>query len=204
MSNVTFTSHSEDLNVLVKRHIQLVVSSSPSKALATLENDASELIASGMVTLNAKLSGIDDEKLVPRVVEVWGFFWDQVLTYLEGVGVISSSLPATLPATDLHLFQQVLLPLQTDPLLSSLYRTPKPHRATSPARQNGPHKASLASAMNSVSTHHIDVRSVALKSFRDRVILPPSQRLYSRLSATNRQDNLQETNSHQMPRLQQM
>jgi len=78
--------------VLVKRHIQFVVSSFPSKALATLENDASELIASGMVTLNAKLSGIDDEKLVARVVEVWGFFWDQVLTYLEGVGVKASLL----------------------------------------------------------------------------------------------------------------
>ena len=90
MPNVISISHSEDLNVLVKRHIQLVVSSSPSKALVTLENDASELIASGMVTLNAKLSGVDDEKLVPRVVEVWGFFWDQVLTYLEGVCVISS------------------------------------------------------------------------------------------------------------------
>jgi HbrB-like len=38
-----------------------------------------------MVTLNAKLNGIDDEKLVARVVEIWGFFWDQVLTYLEGV-----------------------------------------------------------------------------------------------------------------------
>ena len=58
---------------------------SPSKALATLESDVSELIASGMVTLNAKLNGIDDEKLVSRVVEIWGFFWDQVLTYLEGV-----------------------------------------------------------------------------------------------------------------------
>jgi HbrB-like len=90
--SITFASHSEDLNVLVKRHIQFVVSSFPSKALATLENDASELIASGMVTLNAKLSGIDDEKLVARVVEVWGFFWDQVLTYLEGVGVIASLL----------------------------------------------------------------------------------------------------------------
>jgi hypothetical protein len=78
---------SEDLNVLVKRHIQSVVSSSPSKALATLENDASELIASGMVTLNAKLMGIDDEKLVARVVEIWGFFWDQVLTYVEGVSL---------------------------------------------------------------------------------------------------------------------
>ena len=41
-----------------------------------------------MVTLNAKLNGIDDEKLVARVVEIWGFFWDQVLTYLEGVRLL--------------------------------------------------------------------------------------------------------------------
>lgn len=82
---------SEDLNTLVKRHIQTVVTNSPAKALATLENDASELIASGMVTLNAKLSGIEDEKLVGRVVEIWGFFWDQVLPYVEGVCLKISS-----------------------------------------------------------------------------------------------------------------
>ena len=75
----------EDLNILVKRHIQSVVSAAPSKALATLENDTSALISSGMVTLNAKLTGIDDDKLVSRVVEIWGFFWDQVLPYVEGV-----------------------------------------------------------------------------------------------------------------------
>lgn len=172
----------EDLNILVKRHIQAVVSSSPSKALSTLEHDASELIASGMVTLNAKLISIDDEKLVARVVEIWGFFWDQVLTYLEGV----------------------LLPLQTDSLLSSLYRTPKSHhRATSPNRQNGP-KASISSSLNHISTSSIDVRTVALRSFRDRVILPLFQRLYARLSIPNRQDTFQETVTYQQPRLQQM
>lgn len=80
---------SEDLNILVKRHIQTVVSASPSKALSTLELDASELIASGMVTLNAKLMGVDDEKLLGRVVEKWGFFWDQVLPYVEGVGLFT-------------------------------------------------------------------------------------------------------------------
>ena len=79
---------SEDLNQYVKRHIQSIVSSAPSKALWMLEKDATELIANGMVTLNAKLSGIEDEKkLVHRVVEVWGFFWDQVLPYVEGVSV---------------------------------------------------------------------------------------------------------------------
>ena len=188
---------SEDLNVLVKRHIQSVVSSSPSKALATLENDASELIASGMVTLNAKLMGIENEKLVARVVEIWGFFWDQVLTYVEGVSFCSNcriSFPHSI---------QVLLPLQTDPLLSSLYRTPKPHRATSPHRQ-GAKGSGTSTLTTNTSTSHIDVRSVALRSFRDKVILPLSSRLHTRLAMPNRQDNYQETSAYQRPRLQQM
>ncbi|KAF9047300.1 HbrB-like-domain-containing protein [Panaeolus papilionaceus] len=168
----------EILNELVKRHIAMVVSHSPPKALSRLESDASKLITSGMVTLNSKLNGVDDEKLVARVVEIWGFFWDQVLTYLEGV----------------------LLPLQTDPLLSSLYRT-KPHRATSPSR---PSISKTSTQISQSSIHPIDVRSLALRSFRDKVILPPYQRLYARLSMPNRQDSFQETHSYQQPRLQQM
>ncbi|KAJ8522745.1 hypothetical protein ONZ45_g757 [Pleurotus djamor] len=82
----------EDLNVLVRQHIEKVIPSSPSKALATLENHTLELISSGMVTLNAKLSGVDDEKLLSRLVEVWNFFWDQVLPYIEGVMDIYSLL----------------------------------------------------------------------------------------------------------------
>lgn len=75
----------EDLNTLVKRHIQTVVTSTPNRALNMLESDAAELIAAGMVTLNAKLMGVHDNKLIARVVETWNFFWDQVLTYVEGV-----------------------------------------------------------------------------------------------------------------------
>lgn len=55
-----------------------------------------------------------------------------------------------------------------------------------------------------VSTYHIDVRNVALRSFRDKVILPLFTRLYARLSLPNRQDNYQETSTYQQPRLQQM
>ncbi|TFK25492.1 HbrB-domain-containing protein [Coprinopsis marcescibilis] len=174
----------EDLNTLVKNHISTVVSSSPSRALAKLENDASELIASGMVTLNAKLMGVDDEKLVARLVETWGFFWDQILTYVEGV----------------------LLPLQTDPTLNSLSRTSKQHhRATSPVRTtgHGP-QASKSSAQLINGTPTIDVRTVALKSFRDRVVYPLYPRLHARLSLPNRQDVFQETGGYQQPRLQQM
>lgn len=90
-------NRSEDLNTLVRRHIQAVVSQSPSKALSTLESDASELIASGMVTLNAKFMNIEENKLLARVVDVWCFFWDQVLPYVEGV---RSSIQVTDDLTD--------------------------------------------------------------------------------------------------------
>ncbi|PBL02141.1 HbrB-domain-containing protein [Armillaria gallica] len=170
----------ENLNMLVKAHIA-TAASSPSKALATLEHDTSELIGSGMRTLNAKLAEKEDDKLVGRIVEIWGFFWDQVLPYVEGA----------------------LLPLQTDPLLSSLYRTPK--RPSSPSRQNN--KGSISTSLGAslqLSTQHIDVRAVALRSFRDKVILPLAPRLKARLSMVNRQDNFQETTGYQQPRLQQM
>ncbi|KAL0956097.1 hypothetical protein HGRIS_002266 [Hohenbuehelia grisea] len=165
----------EDLNVLVKSHVEKRVSS-PHKAIASLESDTSDLIASGMLTLNAKLSGIDEDKMVGRVAEIWNFFWDQVLPYVEGA----------------------LLPLQTDPMLSSLYRTHKPHRTGS---ENA--KSSLSSSLSTslqMSAPCIDVRSIALRSFRDKVILPLSSRLYNRLG--NKQA-LQET-AHYQPRLQQM
>ncbi|KAJ3539267.1 hypothetical protein NMY22_g4814 [Coprinellus aureogranulatus] len=169
----------EDLNTLVKKHISTVVSSSPSRALVNLENDASELIASGMTTLNAKLMNVDDDKLVSRVVETWGFFWDQILTYVEGV----------------------LLPLQTDPLLSSLSRTPKTHPRGNSQSGLG---QSTQTSVPALAGPSIDVRTIALRAFRDRVVYPLYQRLYARLSLPNRQDVFQETGSYQQPRLQQM
>ncbi|KAI0790700.1 HbrB-like-domain-containing protein [Abortiporus biennis] len=167
----------EDLNGLVKRHIQTAVSSAPSRALANLEHDTSELIASGMVTLNAKLAGIDDDKILNRVVDLWMFFWDQVLPYVEGA----------------------LLPLQTDPLLSSLYRMPKAHKSSSsPVHQNA--KASVSSIALQ-STPQIDVRTIALQLFRDKIIFPAFHVLNSRLSE---QMESGESPSYQPSRLQHM
>ncbi|THV06780.1 HbrB-domain-containing protein [Dendrothele bispora CBS 962.96] len=175
----------EELNNLVKRHISSVISVSPPKALASLEHDTVELLSSGMVTLNARLAGIDDDKLIPRVVELWGFFWDQVLTYVEGVGM-SHRIYAKL------MMFQSLLPLQTDPLLQALYNRPK--RPSSPTR-------STAKAVTSQkSASQIDVRNIALRCFRDKIIVPLSSRLYTRLSSLGKQDDLQEA----PPRLEQM
>jgi hypothetical protein len=189
---------SEDLNLLVKRHIQTVVSQSLSKALSTLDSDASELIASGMVTLNAKLVGLEDDKLLSRVVEIWGFFWDQVLTYVEGVGILQIIF---YPSNDDFWYPlQALLPLQTDSLISSLYRPPKTRRDSSPSRSAS---GFANNALHSV-TYPIDVRSAALRSFRDMIILPLFPRLQALLSAPNRQDFFSENTEFQEPRLQQM
>ncbi|KAF7977425.1 hypothetical protein HWV62_3572 [Athelia sp. TMB] len=146
----------EDLNALVRRHVAGAVALAPGRALAALEGDAGELVRSGMVTLNAKFVGVEEGRLLARVVDMWGFFWDQVLPYVEGA----------------------LLPLQTDPLLAALYR--KPHRGASPPPEPA------VSAMGSAAHPHIDVRTVALRAFRDQIILPLAPRLYARLAMPNR------------------
>lgn len=87
-----------------------------------------------------------------------------------------------------------MLPLQTHPLLSSLYRTPKSHRAKSPTRQNNV----KSSSKPEYTSTHIDVRTIALRSFRDKVILPLAPRLFERL----RLESISET--YHQPRLQQM
>ena len=85
------------MNQLVRRHIQTVVAAAPGKAVSTLENDTYELIAAGMVTLDSRLAGVEDDKLIMRIVDLWTFFWVQVLPYLEGVSrslVLSSLFPS--------------------------------------------------------------------------------------------------------------
>ncbi|KAL4080232.1 HbrB-like-domain-containing protein [Scleroderma yunnanense] len=171
----------EDLNTLVRRHIQTVLAASPSKALATLNADARELIGAGMVTLNAKLATVSDELLVSRLVELWSFFWDNVLPYVEGV----------------------LLPFQTDPLLTSLHRTPKQHRSSSPSRQGGKLTPSIHTILTA-GGFTIDVRSIALCAFRDRVVMSLYNRLQPLLSPPLNKETLARLGQYRIPRLQQM
>ncbi|ORZ28626.1 HbrB-like-domain-containing protein [Lobosporangium transversale] len=68
----------EDLNDLVKGCLQ-------KRTAFALCNEINELLKNGMLTLNAKLGDVPDEKLVSRLVEVWSFFFGTVLPYFEGV-----------------------------------------------------------------------------------------------------------------------
>ncbi|KAI9290995.1 hypothetical protein K502DRAFT_326496 [Neoconidiobolus thromboides FSU 785] len=54
--------------------------------LVTFSNNIyNGLLSAGMFTLSAKLSGIHEDKIATRVVELWSFFLGTVLPYLEGV-----------------------------------------------------------------------------------------------------------------------
>jgi hypothetical protein len=89
-------------------------------------HDIEALLRDGMFTLNSKMFGVTDEKLLDRLVEQWSFFFSYALPY----------------------FEAVFLPLQTD----IIYRS-----------------ADEAEAWN--------VRNMAMRSFRDNVILLQTKRL---------------------------
>ena len=90
----------------------------------------------------------------------------------------------------------MLLPLQNDPLLSSLYRLPK-GKPTSPVTSTS---ASKSTTISSFKTQQIDVRTIALQSFRDQIILPARPLLHDRLTSMHEQSH----GSLYRPKLQQM
>ncbi|GJJ06179.1 hypothetical protein Clacol_000368 [Clathrus columnatus] len=144
----------EDLNELVRKHISNVVAHAPARAVTSLEQDVSSLLARGMVTINVRLAEVDDVKLLPRLVDVWLLFWHRVLPYVEGI----------------------FLPFKTEKYMQSLMKIPKSNRPPSPTMQNS---LSDETASTAPYTHSypIDVRSMSLCSFRDSIVYP----LYSRL-----------------------
>ncbi|CEP13854.1 hypothetical protein [Parasitella parasitica] len=109
----------EDLNDLLRRCLSESIT-------AKFYHDIEALLRDGMFTLNAKMFGVTDEKLLDRLVEQWSFFFTYALPY----------------------FEAVFLPLRTD------------------VRYRSPDEAEMW-----------NVRNMALRSFRDNVILLQTKRL---------------------------
>ncbi|EJD52698.1 HbrB-domain-containing protein [Auricularia subglabra TFB-10046 SS5] len=164
----------EDLNALVKLHVNDVVVKRPSRAIATLESDLKDLIGNGMLTLNSKLTGLDDHDILQGVITLWTIFWERILTYLEAV----------------------FLPFQTEPILLSLGKAPK-QRTSSPSRKEG-----LSGSTLPTTGARIDVREITLRAFRDSIIFPIYPRLATRLNVAK--DPFAEQPEYDRPRLQQM
>jgi hypothetical protein len=175
----------------VRQHIEAVVSRGFSRALTTLETDVVDPLTSGMLTLSAKLSNLEDEKLLSRLIEIWILFYDQVLPYVEGVSY--SLTDYSCPSRDLA-FCKVFLPVHTDNLIVSLNR-PKLNRAASPPLGETP--------LRNHSTQYIDVRTLTLRAFRDKVLTPFHARLVNLLSPSRR-NLFHENVEHSQSRLRQM
>lgn len=109
----------EDLNELLRRCLSESIT-------PKFYRDIEALLRDGMFTLNAKMFGVTDEKLLDRLVEQWSFFFTYALPY----------------------FEAVFLPLRTD------------------VRYRSPDEAEMW-----------NVRNMALRSFRDNVILLQTKRL---------------------------
>ncbi|KAF8943984.1 hypothetical protein BGZ47_004789 [Haplosporangium gracile] len=160
----------EDLNELVRRSLT-------TRNAFMLCDEINELLKNGMLTLNAKLGDVPDEKLVSRLVEGWSFFFGTVLPYFEGV----------------------FLPLQIElKTCHAKKMTRKVHGVASSAASHhsgnnsmmdiggggggGLVGASPRSGLVDLDRYQDDsepgnVRTMALAAFRDQVILPMVDRL---------------------------
>jgi hypothetical protein len=54
-------------------------------AIAQIAERVQDLIKTGLAIFNSKLAGISSEKLAPRAVEIWTFFYGTVIPYFHGV-----------------------------------------------------------------------------------------------------------------------
>ena len=135
-----------------------------------------------MLTLNAKLGDVPDEKLVSRLVEVWSFFFGTVLPYFEGV-----LLPLQVELKSYHARKGNRKMTPSGPSSSALSTS----SSSGALNYAGGHESnnsltvgsSPKSAINDSDRRQRDdpepqhVRTMALTSFRDLVILPMVDRL---------------------------
>lgn len=160
-----------------------------------------ELLNNGMLTLNAKLGDVPDEKLVSRLVEVWSFFFGTVLPYFEGV-----FLPLQIELKTCHAKKMVRKAVGGNGSSSAL-TTAGGSSTTLSGLGTGGMEASSVSGMIGASSRSVmtdaersyedsepeNVRTMALTGFRDLVILPMVDRLggktgYGRLFVASLQE----------------
>ncbi|KAG9072480.1 hypothetical protein KI688_000251 [Linnemannia hyalina] len=159
----------EDLNELVRRCLT-------TRNAFTLCDEINELLKNGMLTLNAKLGDVPDEKLVSRLVEGWSFFFGTVLPYFEGV-----FLPLQIELKTYHA-RNMTRKVQVASSAASHHSGNNSMMDIGGGGGGGLTGASPRSGLVDLDRHHDDsepenVRTMALAAFRDQVILPMVDRL---------------------------
>ncbi|KAK4547979.1 hypothetical protein LTR36_010699 [Oleoguttula mirabilis] len=158
----------EDFNMLVNVHIRRCIQ---RRSPIVLIEDVRELLQTGFTSLSQTLRGVPDDRLVPKLVEMW-------------IGVYGSILP---------FLQAVFLPLDLEfkgrGVIMSV-REAQDFWGAMPEALKSDERPSSAGGHTRLPTlgEELDVRRITLMSFRDTVILPKHEGLmaiFSRLSLDN-------------------
>ncbi|KAI5791628.1 HbrB-like protein, partial [Peziza echinospora] len=72
----------EDMNKYVTNHIRRCYE---RKRPDVLIQDVYDILDAGMLSLDPMLLTYPDDKIVPRLVEIWQFVFSQILPYFEAV-----------------------------------------------------------------------------------------------------------------------
>ncbi|WFD33713.1 hypothetical protein MCUN1_000526 [Malassezia cuniculi] len=143
----------EEVNDMYDKYIYAVFERDPASAISMLEDGFRKIIDIGLVSITQRLQGPASDDFLWRLVDVWAFYIGTVVPYVHAY-----ALP--LRTTAMHLAKTYMPAVPVDEPLSesdSEDELPRP-------------KARVRKTVLLPRT--IEVRSILLGAFRDRVILP--------------------------------
>lgn len=160
----------EDLNKLVSVHVQrCVMKRDPSLIIGDLEN----LLHTGFSSLSHTLRGVNDERLVPNLVDMWMNVFGSILPFMQAV---------FLPLDQEFKGRGIIL---KTPSMAAEFWGALPSPESIGRLSSSPSSAPDDSRDEVVAGEELEVRRMLLMSFRDHVILPRYDMLkttFSRLS----------------------
>lgn len=160
----------EDLNKLVSIHVQrCVLKRDPSLIIGDLEN----LLHTGFTSLSHTLRGVNDERLVPNLVDMWMNVFGSILPFMQAV---------FLPLDQEFKGRGIVL---KTPSMAAEFWGALPSPESIGRLSSSPSSAPEDSRDEVVAGEELEVRRMLLMSFRDHVILTRFELLkatFSRLS----------------------
>jgi len=155
----------EDFNMLVNVHIRRCIQ---RRSPIVLIEDLRELLQTGFISLSQTLRGVPDERLVPKLVDMWTGVYGTIMPFLQAV-----FLPLDLEFKGRGVIMSV--------------REAQEFWGAMPELLKSDERPSSAGGMVRLPSlgEELDVKRITLISFRDTVILPKHESLmatFSRLS----------------------
>ena len=152
----------EDFNMLVNVHMRRCIQ---RKSPIVLVEDLRELLQTGFTSLSQTLRGVPDERLVPKLVEMWIGLYGSILPFLQAV-----FLPLDLEFKGRGVIMSV--------------REAQDFWGAMPEALKSDDRPTSAGGTARLRTlgEELDVRRITLITFRDTVILPKNESLMSTFS----------------------